>query len=239
MSLAIKRATRALIAGKTGSGKTRAALFLMHYLADYPCYIFDTKIEPAFKKVLGDLAQVVDGISHYDPLTAKKPFIILRPDSIEATSPELIDSVIMRIHDKVEGCAVYIDEAYQVHINGRAGPGLIGLLTRGRSRDQTAIISTQRPKWISRFCMTEADAYFIFRLSDMDDRRRFREVIADDAILDVAARYHFWHYDNGDDEAQYFMPFPLDVGEATRADLEFLADGKPIAEKRKKGLRIV
>jgi energy-coupling factor transporter ATP-binding protein EcfA2 len=239
MRLSIKRGTRAIIAGKTGSGKTRAALYLLHFLNDYPCYIFDTKIEKAFTQILGKTAQVVDGIADYDPLTATKPFIILRPTAEESTSPELIDSVIYRIHNAVEGCCIYIDEAYQVHINGRAGPGLTGLLTRGRSRDQTAIISTQRPVWISRFCLTESDDYFIFRLSDLADRKRFREVIADDAILNTASKYHFWHYNNADDEAEYFAPFPLKIDDRIKSDIMALIDGQPLAEKRKKGLRII
>ena len=237
MGLAIGRGKRAFIAGMTGSGKTRAGLFLLQHLQDYPVYILDTKIEDAFKQVLGvgknGLAEIVDSIANYDPIKAKKPFVILRPDSQEAQDPELIDRVIYRIHDRVEGCGVYIDEAYQVHINGRAGPGLTGLLTRGRSRKQTAIISTQRPAWISRFCTTEADKFYIFRLGDKRDRQTLLQIIPDEMILQIPPKYHFIHYDTGDLNAQLYSTLPLDAGEGTRADLAGLMDGLPLASSRR------
>ena len=234
MALAIGRGKRAFIAGKTGSGKTRAALFLLHHMRDYPVYIFDTKIEPAFKQILGPLAEIVDGIAGYDPQKAKKPFVILRPSAQEATDPQFIDSIVFRVHDSVEGCTIYIDEAYQLHLHGRAGPGIIGALTRGRSRDQTVILSSQRPAWISGFCMTEADKFFIFRLGDLKDRKRLREFIPDDSILDVPPKYHFWHYDVQDDDATLYKPFPLSIGSDTQADLAKLIDGAPISQRLKR-----
>lgn len=240
MSLAIGRGKRALIAGMTGSGKTMAGLFLIHYVRDYPVFIFDTKIEDSFKKELGKMAEIVDGISNYNPLKAKKPFVILRPNSVEATDPELIDDVLFRIHDKVEGCTIYIDEAYQLHINGRAGPGLVGALTRGRSRKQTVIMNTQRPLWISRFCLTESDQFYIFRLGDKRDRQTLLQVIPDEQLLNIPPKYHFYFYSTSELAAQLYKPFPLHADDTTKKELMALIDGVPLSQGRgKKKLTLV
>lgn len=239
-SLAIGRGKRALIAGMTGSGKTTAGIFLIQYVSDYPVYIFDTKIEESFKREFGKMAEVVDGISGYNPLKAKKPFVILRPDSREATDPELIDSVLFNVHDKVEGCTIYIDEAYQLHNNGRPGPGLVGALTRGRSRKQTVIMNTQRPSWISRFCFTESDQFYIFRLGDKRDRQTLMQVIPDENILNIPPKYHFFFYSTDELYARLYKPFPLHADDVTRDELRKMIDGISLATPRaKKKLTLV
>lgn len=62
-------------------------------------------------------------------------------------------------------------------MQGRAGSGLIALLTRGRSKGISVLMSTQRPAWLSRFCFTEAQKYYIYRLTDRRDSKVLGEYI--------------------------------------------------------------
>lgn len=220
-NILLKKGERGMIIGQTGSGKTIGALVHMQATDLYPVIILDTKGEPAFNDIADDGDEETppeetiiynDGESFVKQWFKKRQpeYSIVRPTPAEMSDAEQLDSILTRIYDTNKKCLVYIDEAYQWHVNGRAGNGLIGLLTRGRSKGMSVLMSTQRPMWVSRFCFTEAQKFYIYRLSDKRDHKSIAEYIPDFAEKKVAQKHYFHYYDNSQDEKgiRYFSPVP-------------------------------
>lgn len=67
-------------------------------------------------------------------------------------------------------------------------------------------MATQRPAWISGFCMSEASAYFIFRLQMLTDRKKMAEIIPEFDKLPLPPDFHFYYYRVGDKAAQLMKP---------------------------------
>jgi hypothetical protein len=107
-------------------------------------------------------------------------------------------------------CPAYIDEAYTFQINGRAGRGLLALLTRGRSRGISTIISTQRPVRLDRACITEARKVYVFALSDNADKKRLDDVIPNFSKLPRPPKHGFYFFEVGMDDPTLMQPIKLD-----------------------------
>ncbi len=215
MDIIPNKGERAVIVGQTGSGKTRAAVWLMQQIELAPVYILDTKGEPAFNAIAqGDETLTIynNGSAFVKSLDAKQQptYSIVRPTPDEMSEPLEMDAILMSIYNRNKACVIYIDEAYQWHVNGRCGAGLIALLTRGRSKGMTTLLSTQRPAWISRFCFSEAQKFYVFRLSDNRDLKTIAEFIPTFSDNKVVTPYHWWYYDASQEEPFYFSPVPID-----------------------------
>lgn len=232
MSILLDRGQRGILIGRTGSGKTTGAIFQLQNTPIDNVIVFDTKGEPAFNK----LARENESIEFYDSnesfakeLKQKRlpNYMVVRPDELEMADSTLMDAQLLEIYSRSKSCLVYIDEAYQWHVRGQAGAGLIGLLTRGRSKGITTLMSTQRPAWISRFCFTEAERYYIYKLTSLDDRKTVASYVPGYDPLAVVAKHFFWYYDSSSDmeNPQYFKPVPLPV-RAKAANEESLVNGR-------------
>ncbi|MGI0011917.1 MAG: type IV secretory system conjugative DNA transfer family protein [Nitrososphaera sp.] len=209
-SIIPKRGERALIAGQTGSGKTYFAVWLLEKLGKG--LIFDTKIEPKFSR----LGPVTERVGAALKLKKENPFVVLRPPSELLADPGLLDDMLVETYERMRGGVVYVDEAYQFHKGAAAGPGLIGLLTRGRSRGITTVLSTQRPVWLSRFALTETQRYYVFNLADRRDRSTLGQVIPDFERATLPGKHHFLYYDSGSSEGgiRTFAPVALPIDAA-------------------------
>lgn len=207
---------RALIVGQTGSGKTQFNTWLLKFLGHQFIIIYDTKIEPKFESyenfsIVLTVEEARKEIKRLKKFKDKQFFIIVRPSVEDSADPELLDKMLYYHYAHLHGVAAYIDEAYTFHKNGQAGPGLIALLTRGRSKKITTIISTQRPAWLSRFCISEAQKFFIFRLVDDKDKKRLSDVIPKFDKKPNPKRYHFYYFEYDLDEPILFNPISPDV----------------------------
>lgn len=205
-----ERGERALVVGQTGSGKTVFVWWLMRHIPTAPIIIFDTKDEPKFKKL--PYSEIVETVgeatkAYHDE---KVDYIIWRPDVEILGKPEELDELLFFTYSNFRDCTVYIDEAYTFHNNGRAYRGLTALLSRGRSRGITTIISSQRPMLISRLCITEAQKVFVFRLSDKQDRKRIGDIIPEFADYKLPPKHGFYYFETGEDNARLFRPVKLD-----------------------------
>lgn len=200
---------RALIVGQTGSGKTAFACHLLHSLKFAPFIIYDTKEEEKFDAL--ERSTVVHNEEEKRKALSDEEidFVIYRPDLDVTVDSEAMDNLLLTHYNEHHNIGAYLDEAYSFHNGGRAGTGLTGLLTRGRSRGITSIISTQRPALISRFCISEAQKHFIFRLTDMKDKKRIGDFVPDFAELSDPPRFGYWRYSVGDDAPQKFDAVPL------------------------------
>jgi hypothetical protein len=206
---------RALSIGKTGSGKTLFNRWLLERLPDAPVIIYDTKHDPKFDRlpnnmVAGSLAEIYEGLDHLGV-----DYVIVRPPPAITANPAALDRILQRHEEEWRGVDAYIDELYHFHNGGRAGPGLSGLYTRGRSRGITTIGSTQRPAWVSGFIFSETQLFYLFRLTRESDRKKVDDFIPGFAELPVLKKFSFYaHRDDGDDETPKLMkPVPVDESE--------------------------
>lgn len=192
---------RVLIAGRTGSGKTHFARWLARQMSGG--IVLDPKGDDAWLALPG--SAVVPGYEIPEALADPDPeqrirWAILRPPPAEpAEMARSFDGVLYDVVSRWHDLAVVIDELYTLHISGRPGPGLTGVLTRGRSRGIAAIMCTQRPLWISRFTLSEADAIAGFSLNWPADRKTLYEISGKKAFLKkLRPREFLWYIVSSD-----------------------------------------
>lgn len=188
---------RLTIYGKTGSGKTVAAIWHLSQRSytSRPWIIFDFKGDATIAKIPHAIEISVGEIP-------KKPGLyIARP--IPEQDAEAVDEMMWDIWAR-ERIGVYIDEGYMV---GRRSNGFNALLTQGRSKSIPMIVLSQRPVWMSRFVISEADFHQVFFLSDEADRdvvQRFIPYEIDRRL----PKFHSFYYDVSEDEFVGLKPVP-------------------------------
>lgn len=176
---------RCLVVGKTGSGKTTTINYLIEKRQVEPVIVMDMKIDSAFDslatrekgKVFNELPR-----GNFSKRWSGSPFFVVRPSAIEASDVGTLDDWLFEVAESSRNTLFVIDEGYMLHNEGRAGKGIVSLLTRGRSRGNGAIIGSQRPRWLSKFCLTEAEHYFCMMLKNEDDRKIMAQVMGMDKI---------------------------------------------------------
>lgn len=192
---------RILILGRTGSGKTIAAKWhLSHRRYDLmPWVIYDFKTDPSLASI--PYARELS----LDEIPSGPGVFITHP----APGTEAAVELQMWEIWKRGGIGVYVDEGYMVGPNNKA---FRALLTQGRSKRIPMIYLTQRPVWLDRFAVSEADYYQIFALNHVKDRRTISEFVpAGRANLDARLpEYHSWYYDVGADRVSILTPVPED-----------------------------
>lgn len=230
-SILLQPGERGLIVGQTGSGKTYFAVWMLHHEPKAPVLIFDTKDEDKFP-LMPNARTVSEWMGKNSVMEAledeKTDYVVFRPSEDHIADPMALDGFLRAVYNgargsgPMSGVTVYIDEIYSFHKHGQAGPGLVALLTRGRSRGLKTIMATQRPAWLSRFAITEAQRYYVFRLVDERDRKALDGVIPrfntdyeaanGDESNDTGAMKDnmFFYFANGMKRAQLMRPVKLD-----------------------------
>jgi energy-coupling factor transporter ATP-binding protein EcfA2 len=200
---------RVITIGQTGSGKTTLALKLLQRFPESPFIIYDTKEEPKFETLQNSVVVTKDN-ELYGALSDESiDYVIYRPSIYLLTDPELLDKLLERHYYDFPNTGAYIDELYQFHNNSQPGPGLVALYTRGRSRGITTIASTQRPKRISLFSLSEAQLFYIFRLNHADDRKAISKASGMPEMPNPPPHY-FYVYRAGDETCRLCKPVKVD-----------------------------
>jgi hypothetical protein len=201
---------RALIVGHTGSGKTEFACWMLERLEESPIVVMDTKGEEKFEQLPRSVIVTSDDQLDEQMGNPEYDYLVYRPDPTVIADGDELDALLMRHFRQYHGIGIYIDELFTFSQNGRAGPGLVALLTQGRSKKITTIMSAQRPSWLSRFAITEAQRFYVFRLIDRKDKARLGDVIPEFASLPDPPEYGFWYYTTRDTEPRLLKKIVLD-----------------------------
>jgi energy-coupling factor transporter ATP-binding protein EcfA2 len=197
---------RAFIAGRTGSGKSTLGCYLLEHTVGH-WIILNPKHTAAYKNLTD--VQIVTKFRERDVARElmKNKFTLLNLSGSQA-SPGFMDDIIQWVHEDFKDIGVCADELYTLHNNGRPGDGLTGILTRGRELRQSFIGLTQRPAWVSRFLLSEADYLCEMDLVLEDDRERMFQASGQDAFLHRVRDYRFLWYDVTQDKLQLYSPVP-------------------------------
>lgn len=206
---------RAVIVGRTGSGKSSLASFILRN-SPSQWVILNPKGTAAYNKLPDaitinalDYRKIVAAIKerNRDGL-ARYRFINIIPSRIHANF-EVMDDFIGWMHDSYVGVGLVADELYTLHKGGRPGDGLMAWLTRGRELKQSFLGLTQRPAWISKFIFSEADYIGEMSLTIMEDRKTMYQNTGVEAMLGNLPQYKWYWYDVGNENLRLFGPVPI------------------------------
>lgn len=189
---------RLTIYGMTGSGKTIAALWhlSLRSFTSRPWVIFDFK---------GDEHIGAIPYTHEIGLTEtpkKAGIYIVRP--VPEQDDDAVEEMMWRIWQRGD-TGVFVDEGYMV---SRRNAAFKALLTQGRSKSVPMITLSQRPVWMTRFAISEADFHQLYFLADESDRDTVQRFIPHEITERRLPKFHSYYYDVGDDSLTPLRPVP-------------------------------
>jgi DNA helicase HerA-like ATPase len=195
---------RAVIFGRTGSGKSVFMVWLLSHasIEERPWIILDYKQDHYLKSIpyaqklkLGDLP--------------KKAGIYIVNIDYRNDAEETVDDYLFSIL-KRGNIGVFIDEGSNLPQREPKYRGLKAIFAQGRSKKVPFLFATQRPAWINKSVLSEADYYVSFALATDSDKARVKEFMPEEATGPLAA-YHCHWYDIKQDA--YFMVRPVNEDE--------------------------
>jgi hypothetical protein len=188
---------RTTIYGQTGSGKTVAGMWQLSKRSwtTRPWLILDFKGDEHLNSIPG-VREIAPG-----EIPEAAGLYIMHP--VPESDDDLIERTLWQVWEH-ERIGVYIDEGYMIP---RRSTGYKALLTQGRAKSIPVITLTQRPVWMTRFAISEADFHQIFFLSDQRDRDTVQGFIPYD-VEERLPRFHSYYYDVGDDSFATLGPVP-------------------------------
>lgn len=161
---------RGTLIGKTGSGKTTLAKFLLEDYAKPYSVTWNPKN-----------SDTVNGWTHKkytsmeELIDAEDKRIIYTPSVLKAEDEADQEVFFNWIYDR-KYTRVYVDEATAL-IGGSNPPRyLTAIINRGRERGISSLIATQRPKRVPLNILSEAEHFYIFKVLLYDDRKRIEEI---------------------------------------------------------------
>ncbi len=189
---------RITIIGSTGSGKTTAGLWQLS-MRDWkrkPWVILDFKGDrlvndiPGAKYLkLGDKIPKKPGIYIAQPL----------PDQVEE-----VETLLWKIWNAGK-TGLFVDEGYMLD----KSKAYRALLTQGRSKRIPIVTLVQRPVWVDRFAISEANHLHLFDLHDIRDRMTVQPLLKGiDYVRDELEPYHSYWWDVGRKAAFTLRPVP-------------------------------
>lgn len=193
---------RHAIVGRTGSGKTQAALWALQKRNYHrnPWIIIDYKGDPSIAKIPG-----LTELALRDRIPKQAGLYVIRP--FPESDDEAVHEFMMRIWER-GNTGIYLDEGYMI---GRFNTAYRAILTQGRSKHIPVITLSQAPAWVSPFIFRESEFIQSFHLQTPADVKRINEFIpgADVAHME---KYHSYYWNVLDFELTFLRPVPkLDV----------------------------
>lgn len=202
----IETGKRCLIAGRTGSGKTTlGAWFLVRSMQHW--VILNPKHTPLYRQLPYSIVHHEFDAKRISVDSKRYKFVVLELSGEQAEA-NYMDGIIGWLHGALNNIGLCADELYTLHNGGRAGPGLLGWLTRGREIKQSFVGLTQRPAWISMFCFSETDLICGMDLTLDEDRDRMYKMTGDRHFLERVTDYRWLCYNVQRAETTLYAPVP-------------------------------
>lgn len=196
--------SRTLIAGKSGSGKSTGAVYMLRQ-SRQKWLLIDPKGDDKIATLNPAYITKLDPKEVSRAWKAGYQYVALRPPPL--ATPQDVDLFLLDCFEAFQNFGIYVDELYFIHSNGRAGAGLVAILTRGRSDKITFCGATQRPAWISIFCLSEAEFICQYKLQLDKDRDKIFNVTAKLEMLENPPKeYSWWYYTAKTEKLQLFVP---------------------------------
>jgi len=160
---------RTMVLGRTGTGKSQAALDLLSRanFNEIPWVMIDYKGEDLIRDLLKQNGKQIKTLK----ITDKPPklpglyYLPVRP----ITDDDEMEAWLLKVH-RQGNIGLFIDEGYAMPKFG-SGPGFTMILTQGRSLHIPVICLYQRPVWMSRFAIAQADFIRVFKQGDERDEK--------------------------------------------------------------------
>jgi DNA helicase HerA-like ATPase len=175
---------RALVVGMSGTGKSTLMRGIMRAIErSARVLVTDPKAEwPPARYTLITRPQEFRFEFRYP--------ILFRPPAQEFDNPDVYDPLFQEVWRRKD-MTVYNDEI--MFMGNRPTRYMRAIMAQGRSRNIRIINGTQRPKWIPKVTITEANTFYAFHLSDSEDIRAIRQMIPeyDPREIDVS-RHEFY-----------------------------------------------
>lgn len=208
---------RALLIGKSGSGKSMLALqILLDTVRENPeisVLIINHKNEKDLNRVLPPCKKIPSSFKICDRYNIV-PMLGNKDDEL-ATNKLLQDIYHNAEKRGHKGCIVLIDEGLMINPRNME---MLALQTQGRSKDISVITLSQRPKYISLFTITQASEIFIFNVMGKEDIKTLEEVIRPkghklENVIDDLEEFHYIAYNEknkaGDIKIMQPVKFPI------------------------------
>jgi hypothetical protein len=210
---------RTVILGRTGSGKSVFACNLLYHMTNNYWFIPWVVIDYKGDKLIQAIAKACKWkkISCYDSPPTRPGIYYMRPTPV--IDDIAMESWLWKVWHRARyakplgslGTGLYIDEGYV--LPSKAAFDVI--LTQGRSLGIPVIILYQRPVWMSRFAVAQADFFAIFDQNDERDLKTtqsFIKPITDggrriDVYTKLPKHYCLW-YDVNEGETTVLSPCP-------------------------------
>jgi hypothetical protein len=177
---------RGLLVGMTGSGKSTAAKLLVEP------YKYVAAIDP--KGLLHwEGYKRVTTLKEFWKESSKTEKLIYAPEPHELRDENCIDGFFNIIYNQ-QNRFVYIDEVYAVSYRNEIPPHYHSILTRGRERGIGLLSAAQRPMNIPTVIMSEAESWFIFRLTMEGDKKKVEQSVgvSQEDIGRLPKRYFYY-----------------------------------------------
>jgi hypothetical protein len=187
---------RIVIVGRTGSGKSQAALWHLSMQAfdKMPWVILDYKNDDMINSI--EKAVYIN----YTDVPKKAGIYILK---IMPGDGEALDEWLWKVWAK-ENIGILVDEGTMID---RTSKPFNAMLTQGRSKRIPMIVLTQRPVNLSGYVFSESGFWQVFDLTKKADRKTVEEntIIPWDYKLED---YHSYYYDVSKKKLVEFGPVP-------------------------------
>ncbi len=220
----IRTDERVFICGKTGSGKTTLAKYLT---APVPrLIVLDSK---------GTLADW--GLSEWNDESRQK-FLegerarvrVLAPLDDDSDPGEFWNDVFRFAFD-AGNVTIYIDELFAIVEPGARAPSYMSACyTRGREFGIGVWASTQRPSWVPLFTMSEAEHYFMFRLTLAKDRQTMAAFMTEEVEQPIRESHGFYYMAAAADAPRYIPQLDISSKAAPHARVRAQAPAPALQE---------
>jgi len=188
---------RIAILGRTGSGKTQAAVWLLSRQNFFrtPYVVLNFKGD--------ELIDSIPGAEHVELGYVPKHGGIYIVHPLPAATEEM-QAYLWKLWER-QNVGIFVDEGYMLSDDA----AFQALLTQGRSRRIPMMVLSQRPSWITRFAFTEAQFVQLFSLTDRRDLKTVAQFVSYDGIEELSLpEYHSLYFDVARNRSWILKPVP-------------------------------